>query len=128
MAGGSEWFLESKSDELETVQIMVDDDGDGTQETNHYFRQKKVSFTITRQVPIADVTTGEGDLGKTSGILLFSLANILKSRALPKDKFFCCTADNTEKIQEAARYFLQRQTWTYIGKAKEYDPETGQDL
>lgn len=118
MAGGREWTLEDKSDEYETYNVV---DGD----TTRHFRAKKVVFEISRPVPVEQVDTSEGALGKTSGMLTFSMANVTKTRSLAAGKRFLCTADNSKKIQTAGRHYLQTQVWEMIEEAEEYDPRTG---
>ncbi len=121
MAGGRDWTLEEKADEDETFTLMNDD------EVRH-FRAEKIVFEISTPVAVEQVTLGRGDKGKVSGFITCAQANVVKTRTLPSGRYFLCTADNIRKIQTASRHYLRTQVWENIGKAEEYDPDTGQVL
>lgn len=130
MAGGADWTFVSKSDKYDTWNVE-----DGSQYV--YWRSLVMDFEIEKKVASANVSTGPGDIGNTSGMITFRVGlSVVKTRSITDRRLqgdeteqagarFLCIADDTERIEEFADHFMRTQIWRYVGEAEQYDPSTG---
>lgn len=124
MAGGSDWFLEGKTDAVHSFTTGTEADGD-----LRHWRREETEFIITRQEAAALVDTGRGHIGKTAGVLMFMVGpSRLSSRSLSEGSRFVCTGDELRPGEKPAGFFEHAQKWTWVGPDMEYDPDTGDDL
>jgi hypothetical protein len=122
MAGGADWFLESK------------DDGDnaytlGTGAEVEHWRREEITFVITKDVPPEMVNLDAGDKGKSSGTLVCKDdSGRVHERILSNGKVFMCQGDSLRKGEQFTGFYLRTQTWVRVGEDRQYDPATGLDL
>ena len=121
MAGGRDWYFESKSDGLDTRQLVVDGE-----ETRH-FRAKKLVLIIYKQIKAESIDLGEGDLNDVSGIISMTIGRVVKTRSSARAKFLC-TSDETNKEPGPGKYAIRKQTWEALEREEEYNPETGETI
>jgi hypothetical protein len=105
MAGGSEWALVRLSDASRIFQ---------KEEQGSWFIQRHYVVEITRKVHVSAIDVTPNKVGTYSGLMVFSIGGVTKIRMLTSGTAYLCREDTVERIDPAANYAQQKQTWEWM--------------
>ena len=85
--------------------IELRDTDDGQQMRHHWI--------LTRKQKMHARDTFSSDVGKTSGVLSYSVGSVTKTKTMPASRKYLCVDDGIEPEADAAEVIIRTQVWEH---------------